>query len=94
MESWCPPTADQGYLPLGDLVPERVVPLDWPPPRENGLWNRMVGPYREVASQLRAMEIHCRACAQQINDAGFDVLIAGACRFFRVTPIARFTRAP
>src|SRR5215470_20410336 len=29
VESWCPSTADQTYLPLGDLVPEHVVPLTW-----------------------------------------------------------------
>jgi hypothetical protein len=54
----------------------------------------MIGPYREIVSDLREMEKHCRACAEQINDAGFDLLFAGACRFFRVTPMARFTRLP
>ena len=94
VESWCPPTADQTYLPLGDLIPEHVMPLDWAPSQEHGLWNRIIGPYREMTSHLRAMERHSRACAQQINSAGFDVLYAGACRFFRVTPIARFSRPP
>src|SRR5215469_10650638 len=94
IQSWCPPTADQGYLPLGDLIPEHVIPLEWPQPREGGLWNRVVEPYREVVTQLRAMERHCRDCAQQINGSGFDVLFANACRFFRVTPIARFTDPP
>jgi hypothetical protein len=28
VESWCPPTADQDFLPLGTLVVEHVVPLD------------------------------------------------------------------
>jgi glycosyltransferase involved in cell wall biosynthesis len=94
VESWCPPTADQTYLPLGDLIPEHVLPLDWASFDDRGLWNSIVGPYREVVEHLRAMEKHCRACAGQINDGGFDVLFAGACRFLRVTPIARFTRAP
>ena len=94
VESWCPPTADQAYLPLGDLIPEHVVPLDWASFDDTGPWSSIVGPYREVVSHRRAMEKHCRACAQQINNAGFDVLFASACRFLRVTPIARFTRLP
>ena len=94
VESWCPPTVDQTYLPLGDLIPEHVVPLDWASFDDSGLWNSIVGPYREVVSHIRAMEKHCRVCAQQINGGGFDLLFAGACRFLRVTPIARFTRAP
>ncbi|MHB1599044.1 MAG: hypothetical protein ACYCXY_09175 [Acidimicrobiales bacterium] len=27
VESWCPPSADQSFLPLGDLVTEHVVDL-------------------------------------------------------------------
>src|SRR5437762_979139 len=94
LESWCPPTADQTWLPIGDLIPEHVVPLVWTSSERNDPWNRIVGSYREVVSHRRAMEEHCKACAQQINEGGFDVLFAGACRFLRVTPIARFIRAP
>jgi len=94
VESWCPPTADQTYFPFGDIIPEHVTPLDRVAHRTESPWNRMVGPYRNVVSLLRAMDEHCRACAQQINDAGFDLLFAGACKFFRVTPIARFVRLP
>ena len=28
VESWCPPTADQEFLSIGQLVPEHVVPLE------------------------------------------------------------------
>jgi glycosyltransferase involved in cell wall biosynthesis len=94
VESWCPPTADQTYLPFGKLIPEHVVPLDWVSHEKEAIWNRLVGPYRDVVSLLRAMEEHCRACAQQINDGGFDLLFACPCQFFRVTPIARSVRLP
>jgi len=94
VESWCPPTADQTYFPFRELVPEHVVPLDWASHEKESLWNRVVGSYREVVSLLRAMEKHCQACAQHINDAGFDLLFAGACQFFRVTPIAQSVRLP
>ncbi len=56
VESWCPPTADQAYLPLGELIPEHVVPLSWVPSENENLWNRLVGSYRDVISLLRAME--------------------------------------
>ena len=94
VESWCPPTADQTYFPFRELVPEHVVPLDWASHEKESLWNRVVGSYRDVVSLLRAMEKHCQACAQHINDAGFDLLFAGACQFFRVTPIAQSVRLP
>jgi glycosyltransferase involved in cell wall biosynthesis len=45
---------------------------------------------REVA----AMDDHCAACAKQIDDEGFDVLFANACKFFRTTSIARFSNLP
>src|SRR5215467_693734 len=94
VESWCPPTADQTYFPLGELIPEHVVPLRWMTSEKENLWRRAVGPYQDIVAHLRAMEEHCRACAQQINDAGFDLLFAGSCLFFRVPPIARFVQLP
>jgi glycosyltransferase involved in cell wall biosynthesis len=94
VESWCPSTADQTYFPFGEIIPEHVMPLDWVSSEKESLWNRVVGSYRDVVSLLRAMDEHCQACAQQINDAGFDLLFVGACQFFRVTPIARSVRLP
>jgi glycosyltransferase involved in cell wall biosynthesis len=94
LESWCPPTADQTYFPLGKLIPEHVVPLDWVPSTEKGLWNRVVGSYRDVVSHLDAMEKHCIECARQINFAGFDLFFGNSCQFFRATSIARFVDGP
>jgi hypothetical protein len=39
---------------------------------------RVVGSYRDVVSLLRAMDELCLACAQQIDDAAFDLLFVGA----------------
>lgn len=94
VESWCPPTADQTYFPLGKLIPEHVVPLDWAPSKENGLWNRFAGTYRDIVGHLREMDEHCFECAQQINNGGFDLFFGNACQFFRVTSIARFLGGP
>jgi hypothetical protein len=40
VESWCPPTADQAFLSIGDLVHEHIVPLDTIKPLS---WNGVVG---------------------------------------------------
>jgi glycosyltransferase involved in cell wall biosynthesis len=91
VEAWCPPSADQTYLPLGDLIIEHVVPLaqitrtDWD--------GRLRVPAR-AERRLAAMDEHCRACAAAITSGGFDVLLAHPCLFFRTTSIGRFVQLP
>jgi hypothetical protein len=31
VESWCPSTAAQSYLPLSELITEHIIPLSWKP---------------------------------------------------------------
>lgn len=92
VESWCPDSADQGYLPLGELIAEHVLPLARPS-RPRGL-ARLGGAYRFMAERLRAMDRHCRAAAEQINRGGFDLLFGQGCMFFRTTPISRYVHLP
>jgi glycosyltransferase involved in cell wall biosynthesis len=88
VEAWCPLTADREFLPLG--IPEHVVDLAWPPDRLiDKLGIRLV-----IKRQLAAMDAHCRACAEQIDRGGFDILFANSCKFLRTTPIGRFTKTP
>jgi glycosyltransferase involved in cell wall biosynthesis len=94
IEAWCPSSADTGFLPLAEFVPEHVVPFTWAGSRPNNALTRLVSDYRDMDSRIRAMDEVCRACAEQINAGGFDVLFANACQFFRVTPIARYVRIP
>lgn len=94
LAAWCPPTADQGFLPLGELIPEHVLPLDLPQPAR---WNptaRLMRPYREVSGTLAAIDAHCRLCAEQINAGGFDLLFANSCQLVRAAPIGRYVRGP
>src|SRR5436190_17345983 len=94
VESWCPPSADQTYLPLSNLCREHVVPLStgrllpWLK-RGRGLLS-----YSETSAKLAAMDRHCQECASEINRGSFDVLFANACVFFRTTSIARHVRIP
>ena len=91
MESWCPPTADQSYLPLGKLVVEHVVHLTHPvAPVKTDYWQVTLQTERSLA----AMEEHCRQCASEIDAAGFDVLFANSCKFFRTPAIARLSQTP
>jgi glycosyltransferase involved in cell wall biosynthesis len=94
IESWCPPTADQSFLSIGDLAPEHVVPLDWQDTRLTNPLGRLLSPYRNIVGKLAAMDEHCRRCAEQINRGGFDILFGNGCMFFRVTAISRFVDIP
>jgi glycosyltransferase involved in cell wall biosynthesis len=92
VESWCPPTADQSYLPLGGLVDEHLVPLGWSP---NGKPRfHLTRGYGATLDYLRAMDGHCRECAGEINRGGFDLLLANSSAFVAVAPIARYVRIP
>jgi glycosyltransferase involved in cell wall biosynthesis len=94
VEAWCPPTADRSYLPLSEIIPEHLVPLEGfnaylgatGRPLDRIRWN----PW----ARFRSMERHSRACAAAIAAKGFDLLFAGGCRIYCTPPIARFVDLP
>lgn len=92
IEAWCPPSADQTYLPLAELVPEHVVHLTRPVARTN--WEKRLRIPARIEPQLAGMDDHCRACAAAIHSGGFDLLFAHACTYFAVSGIARFVQLP
>jgi glycosyltransferase involved in cell wall biosynthesis len=51
-------------------------------------------PYRQVRSFIEAFHAHCRACAEQINQGGFDLVFANSCRLTGSPPLAPYVRAP
>jgi glycosyltransferase involved in cell wall biosynthesis len=90
VEAWCPPSADSSYLPLSRLIPEHVVPLStFAEPRD-----RAFGAVSAINRHLKAMEDHCRRCATEIADGGFDLLFANACQYFRTNPVAHYSTIP
>jgi glycosyltransferase involved in cell wall biosynthesis len=91
IEAWCPPSADQTYLPLAELIPEHVVKLAMPGRAD---WDRRLRIPSPVAPRLAAMEAHCRACGAAISAGGFDLLVAHPCLFFRTSPIGHHVRLP
>ncbi|MFI5057709.1 MAG: glycosyltransferase family 4 protein [Candidatus Acidiferrales bacterium] len=94
VEAWCPPTADQSYLPLNTMVREHVVPLGFSAGSAPNLLAKLRPLYWNASARLRAMDRHCRQCAEEINASGFDLLFAAVCVFFRTTSIARFAKIP
>ena len=75
VEVWCPPTSNRDFLPLGNLVPEHVVPLAIKPPLKSGsrllqkppLMQRLRPLHWSARLRLRAMNRHCMECVRQIH---------------------------
>ena len=91
VEFWCPPTADQKFLPLSSLIKEHIVDLAWP--RPFSLTNK-IGITREIKASLVAMDAHCQVCANEMSKGDFEILFANTCQFFRAPPIGRFATIP
>lgn len=94
VESWCPPTADQSYLPLSEIVEEHVLPLEFAEPAWRARLPYNIARQWQRRVRLAAIDRHCRRCADQINDGRFDLLYVHPCRFFRTSPIGRFVGLP
>lgn len=82
VEAWCPPTSNRDYLPLSQFIPEHVVPFEVHPSGV-GKWLGRSKLFRhEIRSglldEVRALDEHCRQCAEQINRGGFDILLANS----------------
>jgi glycosyltransferase involved in cell wall biosynthesis len=94
VEVWCPSTADPAYLPLNELAPEHVLPVGWQPAPPASRIGALLHAYRKLPDQRRAMDLHCREAAAQIDRGQFDALFANSCQFFASAPIARFASTP
>jgi glycosyltransferase involved in cell wall biosynthesis len=94
VESWCPPTADQNYLPLGALVPEHVRPFDWQPLAQKKLPAKLTTLRLDFLTRVDALDRHCRLCADEINRGEFDLLFANSSLYQAVSSIGRYVRLP
>lgn len=94
IESWCPSTADQTYLPLSNLIQENVRPLHWHSIKRSRLTNKFLSGYYWKVDRIQEMDEHCKQCAAEINQGGFDVLLANSCIFFHMNPMARYVEIP
>jgi glycosyltransferase involved in cell wall biosynthesis len=98
VEAWCPPSADRGFLPLTDLIPEHVRPLDGAVDASRYEQSGRALGWRELASATRTdiieMDRHTKLCAVEVNAGGFDVLLDHACTFYGVSSIGRQVDIP
>jgi len=94
VESWCPSTASQEYLPLSKLITEHILPIEIPSNvREKSFrafWHSPA--LRDTLG--RRMLAHSKVCADQMASRNFDIVFANSCVFFRVPAISRFTLLP
>jgi glycosyltransferase involved in cell wall biosynthesis len=94
VECWCPVTANKDYLQLNTLCPEHALNMSWSQSKGASPFFDWYQYPRKVQARLRAMRIHCEECAAQINQGGFDVLLANTCAAFAVSPIGKFVKLP
>ncbi len=94
LESWCPPTADQTYLPLTELIPEHVVPAQ--PSAES--WRRKAADVLALRTynmrRIAEVDEYARRCADQINSGDFDLLFANTSLDMAVSSVGRYVRIP
>jgi glycosyltransferase involved in cell wall biosynthesis len=91
---WCPETANRTYLPLDQLAPEHITPLQRLPDFGKNPMDHALLTYRRVPETIARMERTCAQAAEEINRGGFDVLFANSCQIFFAPAIARFVRLP
>jgi glycosyltransferase involved in cell wall biosynthesis len=93
VEVWCPSTSDRNYLPLSELITEHVLPIDT---GQKGKWVARVpllGLHGDHLRQAKALDEHCRRCADEINRRDFDVLFANSSTIQAVSSIGRYVKA-
>lgn len=96
VEAWCPPTADQDYLPLNNLIHEHVVPMRWKEIdlSQSNFLDKVSWVLNSRSRNIKELDSHCRQCAEEINRANFDLFFANSSLFLAVAPIARYVKIP
>ncbi len=88
VELWsCNPTAD-GFIQIPESVKAHQIPLKRHP--KPNFSDKFQSYFYEKDRNMIEMENHCQACAEQINQGGFDVLFANSCFYYAVPFIGRF----
>lgn len=94
VELWRPPLPQAEYLDLGKLAKEHEVPIaeharsHWFKPQRLYLNITAVNRFAQV------MDEHCRACAEQIERGGFDLLFSNSDHWFHAPFIGRHLSLP
>jgi glycosyltransferase involved in cell wall biosynthesis len=94
VEAWCPPTADQTYLPLNDLIPEHVVPAKRQERSSNYSLSSLLGLRTHGLNKVIEIDGYARQSAQEINRGSFDLLFANSSSDVAVSSIGRYVNLP
>src|SRR5215813_6798984 len=91
LEAWCPPRSDLNYLPLSELIIEHVMPIQ--ARDHDGVRNGILGEWHgDQLRSVKALDEHCRRCAEEIDRQHFDIVFANSSVIQAVAPIARYLR--
>src|SRR6059058_4132143 len=93
VEVWCPSTSDRNYLPLSELVTEHVLPIDIRKKGKSVARSPLLGFHGDQLRQAKALDAHCRQCADEINRRNFDILFANSSIIQAVSSIGRYVKA-
>jgi Glycosyltransferase len=93
IEAWCPSTSDRNYLPLSELITEHVLPIDIFPSGQFVARSSLLGQlHGDELRRAKALDEHCRRCADEINRRGFDILFANSSFIQAVSSIGRYVK--
>src|SRR5437667_1202842 len=93
VEAWCPPTSDRNYLPLSELITEHVLPIDIGQKGKSVARSPLLGLHGDQLRRAKALDEHCRQCADEINRRNFDILFANSSIIQAVSSIGRYVKA-
>jgi glycosyltransferase involved in cell wall biosynthesis len=93
VEAWCPSASDRNYLPLSELITEHVLPIDIGQKGKSVARRPRLGLHFDQLRQARALDEHCRRCADEINRRNFDILFANSSVIQAVSSIGRYVKA-
>ena len=94
VESWCPPTADQTYLPLKELILEHVVPARRRERNSNYSLSSLLALRTHGLNSVIEIDGYARQCAEEINRGSFDLLFANSSAEIAVSSIGRYVNLP
>lgn len=90
VESWCPDTADQTFLPLSSLIKEHIIPLESFDPEYNSTYRSL----KEIMGLVGMMEDNARKCVNEIEKKDFDVIFLNSCKFLRTSAVSKQASLP
>ncbi len=93
VEIWADDPDAGGFMHLPPSVKLHKVPIAYNE-HHSSLKERFASLFFEKDSNMKAMESHCKKCASEINQGGFDVLFGNSCIYYGVPFISRFVKIP